>query len=160
MARSDSLPRENRDSEHPDTSDSQVGALRLFVAGQGIGALGLCSSIPLRAIRRNQMPRLRTWSGRSQFSYTGSVARGVQIRYGSNRRAEVSAGQFAALLRVFARRNVDVGTSRTTAPRFSLGAWLQQNVRRTAIASYVGPILLAERRATRSPRDPHQIQFP
>lgn len=106
------------------------------------------------------MPTLRTWSGRSQFSYTGSVARGVAIRYGANRRAVVTAAQFTSLLRAFAGRHVDVGTSRTAAPRFSLGAWLQHNVRRTAIASYVGPILVAQSRAMRAPADPHQIQFP
>lgn len=106
------------------------------------------------------MPTLRTWSGRSQFSYTGSVAGGVTIRYGANRQAAVTAAEFASLIRAFAGRHVDVGTSRTTAPPFSMGAWLQQNVRRTAIASYVGPILVAEGRATRLPGNSHQIQFP
>jgi hypothetical protein len=106
-----------------------------------------------------QMRALRTWSGRSQFRYAGSVARGVNIRYGSKGRAAVTAQEFAALLVAFGGRCVDVGTSRTAPPRMSLGAWLQQRVTRTAIASYVAPILLAEGLAVRVPEDRHRIQF-
>lgn len=71
----------------------------------------------------------------------------------------VTARQFSDLLKYFRSRRVDVGTSRTTAPRASLGAWLQHHVRRTAIASYIAPILLAEGYATRASGDRHQINF-
>ena len=37
-----------------------------------------------------------------------------------------------------------IGTSRTDPPRNSVGEWLQLNVTRTALASYVGPILITE----------------
>jgi hypothetical protein len=106
------------------------------------------------------MQTLLTWSGSSKFRYAGSVARGVNIRYGSKGwPAAVTAQDFAALLAAFGGRRVDVGTSRTNPPRMSLGAWLQKHVTRTAIASYVAPILLAEGLAARVPEDPHQIQF-
>jgi len=106
------------------------------------------------------MQTLPTWSGRSQFRYAGSVARGVSIRYGSKGwPASITGEEFAALLAAFGGRRVDVGTSRTSPPPMSLGAWLQQHVTRTAIASYVAPILLAEGIADRVPQNPHQIQF-
>jgi len=106
-----------------------------------------------------RMRVLQTWAGRSQFRYAGSVAGGVKIHYGSKGRATVTAQDFAALLAAFRGRRVDVGTSRTTPPRKSLGAWLQQHVTRTAIASYVAPILLVEGLAVRVPGNRHQIQF-
>lgn len=105
------------------------------------------------------MQTLRTWSGRSQFKYAGSVARWVDIRYGSKGRAAVTAKELATLLAAFDGRRVDVGTSRTSPPQMSLGAWLQEHVTHTAIASYVAPILLAEGFAARVPQAPHQIQF-
>jgi len=106
-----------------------------------------------------RMQTLRTWSGRSQFQYCGCVACGVNIRYGSKGRAAVTAKEFATLLAAFGGRRVDVGTSRTNPPRLSLGAWLQQHVTRTAIASYMAPILIEECLASRVAEDPHQIQF-
>jgi hypothetical protein len=47
---------------------------------------------------------------------------------------------------------VDIGTSRTDPPRGSVGEWLQLNVSKRAIASYVGPILIAEGYAEKAGR--------
>lgn len=107
------------------------------------------------------MRTVPTWSGCSQFQYAGSVARGVRIRYGSKGKGQVAvtAKEFADLLAAFGGRRVDVGTSRTSPPRGSLGAWLQKHVTPTAIASYVAPILLAEGLAVRVPEDRHKVQF-
>ncbi len=41
-----------------------------------------------------------------------------------------------------------MGTSRTTLPRGNVGDWLQGNVTKIAMASYVGPILMNEDYAT------------
>ena len=87
---------------------------------------------------------LPTWGGRSSFSYSGSVKKGTIIIYGSGYRTYVSATQYAKLLKHFQGCTVSIGTSRTTPPRDSVGEWLQLNVTRTAIASYVGPILIRE----------------
>ena len=97
------------------------------------------------------MPKLPTWSRTSSFSYTGSVKHGTKIRYGKDRAfsVTVTALQYTTLLNYFRRRTVEIGTSRTQPPRGSLGEWLQANVTRTAIASYVGPILIAEGFAAR-----------
>ena len=85
-----------------------------------------------------------TWAGRSKFSYSGSVKEGTEIIYGKGYAVKVSSEQYAKLLDFFAGNVVDIGTSRDNAPRGSLGAWLQANVTKTAIASYVGPILIHE----------------
>lgn len=90
-----------------------------------------------------------TWGGRSTFDYVGSVETGTRIKYGQGHTIEVSAQQYAALRQYFLNRVVSAGTPRTEAPGESLGAWLQANVTRTAIASYVTPILILEEYAER-----------
>ena len=101
------------------------------------------------------MPKtLRTWAGRSSFVYDGSVANGTEIRYGRNYRwrLRISHEQYKALLRRFKNHTVDIGTSRTNPPNGSLGEWLQNNVTKTATASYVGSILVHEGYAKRMPK--------
>lgn len=106
------------------------------------------------------MPALKTWAGRSNFSFTGTLTAGTTITYGSGSTTDVTPAQFAALFAAFpAGMVVEVGTSRTTAPAGSLGAWLQGNVTKTATASYVAPILLHFGRARRVAGNPSQIEF-
>jgi hypothetical protein len=95
------------------------------------------------------MQILRTWGRRSEFGYSGSVATGTEIHYGKDSHRLISRDQYAALLARFQGRKVDIGASRGHPPAGSLGAWLQQNVTRSAIATYVGPILLHEGYAER-----------
>jgi len=103
--------------------------------------------------------RLQTWARRSQFEYTGSVEAGVLIRYGrSGQEVRVSREQFATLLRHFHGRAVSIGTSRTIPPAGSVGEWLQKHVTKTAIASYVGPILIHEGYAEKG-QEPSEIHF-
>ena len=85
-----------------------------------------------------------TWGGKSTFDYTGSVETGTEIIYGQGYKIRVTAAQYKALRRHFLHRIVPVGTSRTNAPRESLGSWLQANVTRVAVASYVAQILVLE----------------
>ena len=90
-----------------------------------------------------------TWGGRNTFDYVGFVETGTRITYGQGHTVKVSAQQYAALRQYFLNRVVPAGTPRTEAPGESLGAWLQANVTRTAIASYVAPILILEEYAER-----------
>ncbi len=90
------------------------------------------------------MRTLPTWAGRSEFNYTGSVAQGTVITFGRGYSVPVSADEYAALLEHFRGKRANIGTSRTDAPPGSVGEWLQENVTPTAIASYVGPILVEE----------------
>ena len=102
------------------------------------------------------MHRLLTWAGRSSFSYTGSVAEGTKIRFGRTGQVIcVSKDQYDALRKAFLNQTVPIGTSRTSPPSGSLGEWLQNNVTQTAIASYVGPILISEGFAVKADR--HEI---
>jgi hypothetical protein len=93
---------------------------------------------------------LPTWTGKSRFKYEGSVTKGTEIWFGKNKRPiTVSASQYARLLDHFREQEVPVGTSRDKPRHGSLGEWLQANVTRTAVASYLAPILITERYASR-----------
>jgi len=91
-----------------------------------------------------KMIKLRTWAGRSEFKYTGSVKEGTEIIFGKGNKVTVTSNHYSALIRHFAGNTVDIGTSRDMPTVGSLGVWLQNNVTKSAIASYVGPILIEE----------------
>jgi hypothetical protein len=88
--------------------------------------------------------KLGTWDNRSNFKYVGSVKEGTKIFYGSGFSKFVSAAIYEDMLGHFAKRTVDCGTSRTNPQLDSLGEWLKENVSKTALASYVGAILVSE----------------
>ncbi|WP_265949770.1 hypothetical protein [Dechloromonas sp. A34] len=90
-----------------------------------------------------------TWGNRSSFDYVGSIETGTEITFGNGRVRAVSAQQYSALRKQFLNQVVAVGTSRTAPPNDSIGNWLQSNVTKTAIASYVAPILVREGYAER-----------
>jgi len=96
------------------------------------------------------MKKLKTWAGRSVFTYTGSVVEGTRITYGKSWSLSVSAGQYRDLLVHFRGRTVQMGTIRAVPPKGSVGEWLMNNVTKTAIASYVGAILVEEGYAERA----------
>lgn len=61
---------------------------------------------------------------------------------------KLSNEQYMKLLDTFKGRTVTIGTSRTNPPNDSLGEWLMNNITKTAIASYIAPILLLEGHAS------------
>ena len=89
------------------------------------------------------MIKLNTWANRSNFKYEGSISKGTTIYFDTGNSAEVPATKYQQLLNHFKGLSVNIGTSRN-APIGSVGAWLQDNVTKTAIASYVGAILIEE----------------
>ena len=95
------------------------------------------------------MKKLKTWASKSYFQYDGCVANGTTIQYGNEFKfiAEVTIKQYEDLINKFRGKEVSVGTSRTTPPLGSLGEWLLENVNQTALASYIGAILVSERYA-------------
>ena len=104
--------------------------------------------------------RLATWARHSSFEYSGSVAAGTEILYGKKPyRQRITAEQYRTLLRHFCGATVEIGTSFDNAPAGSVGEWLQANVTKTAMASYVGPILLDEGYAERVPGAGSKIRF-
>ena len=103
---------------------------------------------------------LPTWAGRSRFEYSGSVAAGTEILYGMKPyRQRITAAQYRALLAHFGGATAEIGTSFDNPPAGSVGEWLQANVTKTAMASYVGPILLEEGYADRVPGARSEIRF-
>lgn len=107
---------------------------------------------------RKELP---TWSGRSKFEYSGSIQSGTHIFFGKAFRYHefIAPEQYQMLLSHFKRKTVSLGTSHTDPPIGSVGSWLLPNVCRRALASYVGPILLEERCATRISGESDMIQF-
>ena len=105
--------------------------------------------------------KLQTWAGRSKFEYSGSVKSGTDIYFGEASRYHefISSEKYQMLLDYFKGRTVSIGTSRTSPPNGSAGIWLKENVSRTVLASYVGPILLDEGYAKRIDGESDMIQF-
>jgi hypothetical protein len=95
------------------------------------------------------MPTISTWAGRSRFSYDGCPSCGTRIVHGKERVITIDRNDYRALRAVFIGKTVAVGASRTHPPKGSLGHWLAQHVRRTAVASYVAAILIEEGYAQR-----------
>jgi hypothetical protein len=102
---------------------------------------------------------LNTWDDRSQFEYIGSVSKGTIIFYGKdfNNCVRVKKDHYQSLIDHFRGQTVEAGTSKTNPPRNSVGKWLQENVTKTAIASYVLPILIDEKYAEKVGRT--EIRF-
>jgi len=99
-----------------------------------------------------------TWAGTSSFGYEGLPGQDTIIFFGRMGRRQVSSQQYVELFSHFRGRTVDLGTSRTSPPPGSVGAWLKQHVTKTAIASYLGPILVEAGWASRTDA-PSEIRF-
>ena len=103
---------------------------------------------------------LRTFVKGKKFTYSGSVAAGTTICYGtSGSKIHVLREDYGALLDEFRGGMVKLGTSWTSPPCGSVGAWLRENVSSTGTASYVGPILLEEGYAERVSGATSEIRF-
>ena len=131
----------------------EIEALIELLSGKGIITKDeLMGKIEKNKARETTMRTLPTWACRSEFRYGGSVKEGVTIKYGNgfSLAQHITAQQFRNLLDCFRGRTVNIGTSRTTPPPGSVGEWLQNNVTKIAMASYVGPILINEDYATKA----------
>jgi hypothetical protein len=87
---------------------------------------------------------LKTWAEGSSFNYEGSVKEGTKIFYGSGQKTLVEASVYERMLKHFRGRTVDCGTSRDNPQLDSLGEWIQENVIKRSLSSYVGAILVSE----------------
>jgi hypothetical protein len=125
---------------------------------QPCGGTLTCWSAPVaEPPEDNVMDTLRTRAQGAEFSYDRTAAGDVVIRYGKTGRARVSAADYARLLRRFRGQVVAVGTSRNCPPAGSVGEWLQENVTKVAIASYLAPILV--HRGDARWLDDHTLRF-
>lgn len=90
------------------------------------------------------MEELKTWAGRSDFSYTGSVEQGTTISFGKKGySSKITSDVYSKMLTDFRGLTVIIGTSRDHPPKGSLGEWMKDYEKR-AVTSYVGPILIKE----------------
>lgn len=98
------------------------------------------------------MQLLRTQSRNRPFSYERLADGRIRLRYGQGFETRIAAMDIERLLTVFQGQTVLLGTSRDYPPEGSIGAWLQQNVTKTAVAAYLGPVLVHEGLAAWGPR--------
>lgn len=122
---------------------AKVDDLEREVRGLRTAVEGLKNLIAVNSEQR-EMKTLRTWGLGSSFTYSGSIESGTRIMYGKGFTVYVTPEQYSSLLDYFRDMTVDAGTSRTNPPRNSVGEWLRMNVTKTAVASYVCPILIDE----------------
>lgn len=96
------------------------------------------------------MKELRTLSQGAPFQYEREAS-WIKIYYGSEckQKARISIKQFESLLEEFQGQSLPLTTTRNTTSNHSIGTWLKINVTKTAIASYIGAILIAENHATK-----------
>ncbi len=90
------------------------------------------------------MTHLKTRSRGIEFAFDRSPDGAIRITFGHEKDVTISADDYARLVHHFRGQTVALGTSRDDPPEGSIGKWLQENVTRTAIASYLGPILVQE----------------
>jgi len=99
------------------------------------------------------------WCNVSEFEYEGSVQEGTKIFYGESSIVTISKDKYLKIFQDFKKNTpFKMGTSRTSPPNGSVGNWLKDNVTETAIASYVGSILIHEGYAIKG-EDPSSIEF-
>ena len=107
------------------------------------------------------MKTLQTWAGGSVFDYDGSVKTGTTIYYGKNKsyKKVVPQNIYANLICHFSGKIRELATSRTDRGKDSVGEWLKVNFTKTAITSYIGPILINEGYAQRVAKSSSQIEI-
>ncbi|MEH7356841.1 hypothetical protein V7150_25370 [Neobacillus drentensis] len=105
------------------------------------------------------MHDMKTIVKKKPFKYISNGNK--EIFFGkSSSPVKLSKEQYTKLLDTFKGRTVTIGTSRTDPPKDSLGEWLMNNITKTAIASYIVPILLMEGHASLvMPIDSGKIKF-
>lgn len=85
---------------------------------------------------------LRTFSRGVDFKVCPTIL-GYQLHFGgSSGNATFSLATLQSLALDFAGKRVAIGASRTSPPEGSLGEYLQKNVSKTALSSYVAPLLV------------------
>lgn len=107
------------------------------------------------------MHDMKTIVKQKPFKYKSLTNGDKEIYIGkSNTLVKISKEQYTKLLATFKGQTVTIGASRTNPPKDSLGEWLMNNVTKTAVASYIVPILLIENHASLvMPIDSGKIKF-
>jgi hypothetical protein len=139
---------------------SIIGAIAVIIAAILPNYLKQKSSAPQEISNINkgldtgnaQKKSLKTWAGKSEFEYMGSVKDGTTIIVGESRQiTEVSSEQYKQLIKHFSGRTVKVGAVQSSdSEPGTLDEWLKNNVTKRMIATYVASILNRESYARNS----------
>jgi hypothetical protein len=93
---------------------------------------------------------LKTWGGKSEFQFNGSVQEGTWIRWNDNAKPDgfskeelVKPEQYQSSLATFAGQELALGNYRNPAPR-TLEAWLKEQKWGGGLARHLGTILVEE----------------
>jgi hypothetical protein len=107
------------------------------------------------------MHNMKTIVKKKSFTYKPLANGDKEIIFGtSNTLVKLRKEQFMNLLDTFRGQTVTIGASRTNPPKGSLGEWLMNHITKTAIASYIVPILLMEGYASLvNPNEKGKIKF-
>ncbi|WP_061809008.1 hypothetical protein [Rossellomorea vietnamensis] len=91
------------------------------------------------------MHDLKTIVQKKPFKYKTLANGDKEIYLGKfNTLVKLRNEQYMNLLHTFKGQTVTIGASRTNPPGGSLGEWLMKHITKTAIASYIVPILLMD----------------
>jgi hypothetical protein len=92
---------------------------------------------------------MKTIVKKKSFTYKSLSNGDKEIIFGTaNTLVKLRKEQFTNLLDTFKGQTVTIGASRTNPTEGSLGEWLISHITKTAIASYIVPILLMEGHAS------------
>jgi hypothetical protein len=103
--------------------------------------------------------KLSTKTGK-WFMYSGNVNNGTIILYGKDflNGMEITKEHYLALTNHFKGKTVNLGSSRNKRKEATLGEWIAENITKTAIVSYIVPILIKYKRV-KEIKDTSYIKF-
>ena len=98
--------------------------------------------------KEDKMIPLKTRSKKKKpFWYARTRHRNILIEFGEGREYTVTAQQYQHMIRAFSGQVVKLGPTHGNPKPGTVEAWVNHNITGTGIASYLGPILVHEKRA-------------
>ena len=98
--------------------------------------------------KEDKMIRLKTRSKGKPFWYERTPDNKIRIIFGQDRKTAIPVQKYESMIRAFRGKEVELRPTRGIPKAGSVEAWVRlNNITKTAIASYLGPILVHEERA-------------
>lgn len=88
---------------------------------------------------------LKTWGGRSNFKYKGNINTGIELIFGNNNRFFIRPEKISKLLEELKGKTIQVGSAFKDPKKDTLEYWLQNNVTKTSISTYLASVLVNEK---------------
>ena len=90
---------------------------------------------------------LITRAREKDFSYERTLDEDILIEFGEGNEITITAQEYEHMIRAFSGKVVKLGPAHGNPKPGTVEEWVSQNITKTGIASYLGPILVHERRA-------------